>query len=216
MILLAGCGRDPLPITEIQRSLRGTPDYSIVLEDMKEEGNFFKSHYHKYKVITPDLNRVTTWRKVPDHYFQSTASLLGMSLLGMKGGKPFTAPAPPLYQYVGDSRYGTWRTGPGGQQFWSFRRDFGLYDALAVGLYPPVYRSGYDTYRKNAARHIPFYGVNKEYGTRGSHTQKTRPDFFQRQQTREMLRKTSFGERVSKRIGRTRSSVRGRSGGSGK
>ncbi|MBA4369547.1 MAG: hypothetical protein C0403_18120, partial [Desulfobacterium sp.] len=54
VLLTSGCGGkidgEP-PIEKIKVSLVNVPTYSIILEDMKEEGNFFKTYFHKYRIV---------------------------------------------------------------------------------------------------------------------------------------------------------------------
>ena len=38
------------PLERLNRELSQFPEYSIILEDMKEEGNFFKDYFHRYKI----------------------------------------------------------------------------------------------------------------------------------------------------------------------
>ena len=39
------------PIDRLQKELANYPEYSIILEDMKDEGNFFTDSFHSYKVV---------------------------------------------------------------------------------------------------------------------------------------------------------------------
>ena len=48
-LLLYGCGKPPSPIDMIRTALKGVSTFSIILDDMKEDGNFFKTYYHKYQ-----------------------------------------------------------------------------------------------------------------------------------------------------------------------
>ncbi len=48
---LHGCAGRRLPIDIIKKELRDVPSYSIDLEDMDETGTFFKSYYHKYRIV---------------------------------------------------------------------------------------------------------------------------------------------------------------------
>lgn len=214
--LLSACGQEVLPLVDIQKSLSSVPTYSIVLSDMKEEGNFFSSFYHKYKIVTPDLNRETVWREVPRQYYEQNQSLLGMALAGMKDGEPLGIPVPAAYMYVGDPRYGSWRMDPGGREIWAFNPGNALFDELDIDLHYPITRSYYDGYRNARTQKVPFFGLNKEYGTDGSVTQKAKPDFFQRRMAKAQAQSASFTEKFSSRIGRTRTTARSRSGSSGK
>ncbi|WP_124327107.1 hypothetical protein [Desulfonema ishimotonii] len=216
LFLCCGCGNGELPIREIQASLRNVPEYAILLEDMKEEGNFFKDYYHKYRVVRGEAARQTDWLAVPDDYYRANAGFLGMALLSRKSGEMISSAVPPGYLYVGDNRYGQWQADRSGRTFWAFNRGRPLFDELDIDLKLPVYRTDYNTYRKSASRRVPYYGPKHEYGTSGTVTQKKKPTFYQRRMAKAQTANASFGEKVSKRIGRTRTNFRGRSGGRGK
>ena len=215
-IVAAGCADDKNPLKDIENSLKNTGDYSIILEDMKEEGNFFKKYYHKYKIVKSDKSDTTTgWLEVTEDFFRASAPLLGMTIAGMAGDKRLAAAVPPGYQYVGNRRYGRWRTDHLGRSFWIFNSRmpyFGTYYSNK-----PIYRNSYRHYKRTAAkRKTPYFGSKNEFGTNGSFTKKTKRSFFARRMAKERARKASFSQRVGRRIGRTRTNFRGRSGGWGK
>ena len=60
-----GCGRPRPPLEEIRNDLKGLPTYSVILDDMKEQGTFFKDYFHKYRIITEEKTAKTDWVKVP-------------------------------------------------------------------------------------------------------------------------------------------------------
>ena len=216
LMLLAGCSPDPTPLGDIEDALKNARSYSVILEDMKEEGNFFKDYYHKYRIVQDDKINTTDWLKVPEDVYRANEALLGMTIAGKKDGEELPAAAPPGYQYVGDSRYGRWQTDSSGRTFWAFAGGMALGRMLDSGRYPPIYRSDYDAYRSYSSRKTPYFGRGNEYGTFGTVTQKSRPDFYARRMAREAQKKSSFLKKVSERTGRTKTNFRGRSGGTGK
>jgi len=216
VLFLYGCGGGDLPVEKIKKALKDTPAYSIVLEDMKEEGNFFKKYYHKYRVIREEQAGTTDWMEVPEDYFQTNQAFLGMSVAVKKEGETSSTVSPPGYQYVGNSRYGHWRTDHRGNSFWEFYGKYALFSSLFGGWYRPIYRSDFDMYQQYRARNVPYFGRNNEYGTNGSVSRKNKPDFFARRTTAERMKKASFKDRVARRTGRTRTGFRGRAGGIGK
>jgi len=211
-----GCGSDELPIKEIQNELKNVPHYSVILNDMKEEGNFFKEYLHQYRVVQPNLSWNKEWVEVPEKYYQSTASLLGMALIGKNGNELLTTPFPPSFQYVGDERYGSWQSDNAGSMLWAFNRGTPLFGELDIDLHPPIYKKDYSAYTHSKSQKIPFFGLNKQYGTSGSFTKKMNPDFFSRYVARQNIKTASFASKFSERIGRTKTSFRGRSGSGGK
>ncbi len=211
-----GCGPGEPPLTEIQRKLADKQTYSIVLENMKQEGTFFKNYFHQYQIATPEKTWATGWLEAPKDFYQRYAMYLGMAVAGKKEGEPLMAAAPPGYQYVGDPRYGRWRSGRGGE-YWAFNRNTPLYDEIEIDNdFPHIYRSDYRKYRSSHSKGVPYFGGKGQFGTRGSYTKKAKPTFFQRQKAKASMKNASFSDKVSKSIGRSRSGYRGRSGSRGK
>ena len=230
VILLAGCGSKPRPPLEaINAYLKDVPSYSVILDDMREEGNFSKKYFHRYKVLLEDpetkgkpagnmKDPTTDWMEVPKEWYQQNLPYLGMVIFSKKDGKIDQSVVPPGYQYVGDPRYGSWATDSRGNSFWAFYGQYALLSSLLGGR--PIYRDDYREYNDYRSRGQTYYGParggTRQYGTGGSVTRQQKPDFFSRRMKQEQVRKSSFGQKVNNRIGRTRTSVRGRSGGVGK
>lgn len=210
------CGNDELPIKSIQKELNNVPHYSVILNDMKEEGNFFKEYLHQYKVVQPNLSWKKDWVKVPKQYYQSTAGLLGMALLAKKENEIIDTAFPPAFQYVGDTRYGSWKPDNSGNMLWAFSRGVPLFRELDIDIHPPVYKKDYSAYTKSKTKKVPFLGLNKQYGTSGTFTKKIKPDFFARHKAKQSIKAASFTTKVSSRIGRSKTNFRGRSGSGGK
>ncbi len=217
ILFVNGCNSGgELPVERLKKSLKHSTDYSIILEDMKESGNFIPSYSHKYRIINGEQNSVTSWLQVPEKYYRKTSSLLGMAIAGKADGKEINSAAPPGYQYVGNSKYGQWRQDHRGSSFWEFYGKYALFSTLLGTWNRPIYRNDYQSYRNNRSQGNHFFGRNNQYGTNGSVTKKNKPNFYARKQARQKMRTSSFNNRVSKRIGRTRTGFRGRAGGFGK
>ena len=225
-VIAAACGRSTV-VEKLQDDLEAYPEYSIILEDMKEEGTFFNDYYHKYKTIYGEKadgdslayrTEITDWQKVRDKEYDKLAPYLGMVVASKSpDGEVSDTPQPPGYQYVGDSRYGQWRTDSHGNSFWEFYGKFALMSHLFGMMGGPVYRNDYNDYRRYRNSGRPYYGKNNSYGTNGTLTKKTNPTFFQRKQATEAARKQSFSNRVKQRTRRSNmSGVRSRSRGFGK
>jgi hypothetical protein len=209
---LISCGqpKDPLPQIHQDIKTKGTSTYSIVLSDMQAEGNFIKNYSHSYRVITPKQKFSYGPLDVPKKMFDYYRPYLGMTIWSQKDGEGGQNLAPPGYAYVGDPRYGQWRTDSSGRSFWMFYGQYRLLSDL-LGLGGRVYRGQYDRYRGYRSQNRPYYGPNQNYGTNGTITRKQYPDFFQRQQSRARTTSTSFSNKVNQRIGRSRTVTRGRS-----
>ena len=232
LIFIAGCSSEKLPIDKIKKNLSGIDTYSIILEDMKEEGSFSPSFFHKYRVITPDSGHVTPWLQVDEDYYQLNSGFLGMTLVNKKEGGLNDKVSPPGYEYVGDSNYGQWRQDSSGNSFWEFYGKYALLSHLMGGWYRPVYRYDYNMYRDYARSNRVYYGhrdrnrnsgsssgfgSKRKYGSSGSVTKSAKPDFFERRKARETSFQQKFKNNLNQKIGRTKTSdFRGKAGRIGK
>jgi hypothetical protein len=217
-LLNCGCGGGggQLPLDQIKATLKDIPTWTILLEDMKEEGNFVKSYYHKYRVVDEKEGWTTNWLEVPKSYYQTNERFLGMALASKKEDGEVTGVAPPGYAYVGDPRYGQWKDDGSGGSFWEFYGKYALLTSLLGGWYRPIYRPDFDMYGRYRSQNIPYYGRNNRYGTSGSIVRQKKPDFYARRMAKERAKRSSFKDKVAKRTGRTRTGYRSRGGGWGK
>lgn len=215
--LLSSCSsRRELPLASIQRQLKNVDSYTVILDDMDEDGFFSKTYRHKYKIVTAEESRETEWFEVPQDYYVKHEPFLGMAVLSKKDGELDNNVSPPGYSYVGDSRYGRWKDNGSGGSFWEFYGKYRLFSDFMGGWFKPINRSDYQTYTDYSSRRQPYYGRNNEYGTNGYTAKSYKPDFFERRMSRQKASSTSFGDRVNSRVGRTKTTFRGRSGGFGK
>ncbi len=215
LLLFLGCAAQP-PLERLKAQLASAPEYSIVLEDMKEEGVFFPTYYHKYRVVQGDQTWTTDWLEVSESVYRNHENFLGMTLASKGPDGETTTPHPPGYDYVGNPKYGQWRTDSSGRSFWEFYGQYALLrDLLGLGG-RVIYRNDYDLYQTYRNQNRPYYGPNREYGTRGTLTRQTKPSFFERRRAREMIRRERFLQKFRRRVGRSRSPFRARGFGFGK
>ncbi|MCG8604027.1 hypothetical protein MJD09_03380 [bacterium] len=226
-LLLLACG-SASSLERVKRDLNRYPEYSIILEDMREEGNFFKDYYHRYKVVYGQKaksgdeleyqNELTDWYKVDKKEYEKYANNLGMVLVSKsKDGKISDVAQPPGYQYVGDQRYGQWRRDSGGNSFWEFYGKYAFFSHMFGMFSRPIYRNDWDNYSDYRSRGRPYYGNNRQYGTNGTHTKRTHKTFHDRQLRKDAARKARFSQRVQQRTRRSNmSGARSRSRGFGK
>lgn len=218
---LGGCSSPPDPLSNLERQFANYPEYSVLLEDADTSGTFFKTNHHRYKVITGQEDsatgemaystQVTDWYPVEKDLNAKLLPLLGMVVLSKTAEGVSRTPFPPGYQYVGNSRYGNWRTDSEGREYWDYHP---RYSSVWLPLYP-IYRTDWSGYRTARSSNRPYYGRTPTgsslYGRDGSVTKTTHRSFFERQQTRQAARKSGFAEKASRRVGRS-SSSRSRSG----
>lgn len=213
----------PSQLDRLARDLDRYPEYSIILEDMKEEGNFFDDYYHRYKLIRAERNgapdsliyksELTDWLRVHQREYEKYDQYLGMVIASktLENEQNF-AQHPPGYQYVGDPRYGAWRTDESGNSFWEFYGKYALMSSLFGMMTRPVYQNDWEGYRGSRTRGRPYFGRNREFGTNGTQTKETHKNFFERRLERDRLAKERFSQKVQNRVRRSNmSKVRSRS-----
>ncbi len=230
VIIFTACGSQS-PLDRLQKELDQFPEYSILLQDMRQDGSVFPKYLHRYKLVyaTPDPNKpdslvflsnMTNWMEVSEQYYKDNQNYLGMVLASKsRDGKTSNDKFPPGYQYVGNPQYGQWRQNSDGTSFWEFYGKYALMSQV-FGLLGggPIYRNDWNTYRDYRASNRPYYGKNNRYGTFGTATKKTNPNFFQRKQVRQQTQRSNFLNKFKSRVNRgTQSTYRSRSfGGFGK
>ncbi len=220
LLFLNGCGSAPAPekdpLTEIKKTLAKETTYSVVLEDMKEEGTFSKSHFHKYLVVLPEDSWQTDWTPVSEEYYNKSLELMGMTILTKKDGVYDNVAAPPGYGFVGDPNYGQWKEGSNGSSFWEFYGKYALISNLFGGWYHPIYRTDFDGYHKYKQSKKPYFGSKNQYGSSGHIVKQKKPNFYASRMNSVNKQKSDFTNKVNSKIGRTKTSMRSRSGGKGK
>lgn len=206
LVVLAtvGCDTTP-PLDRLQVELEQYPEYSVTLQDMREDG-----YYHQYGVVigepqssSDDLvfrDSILDWQEVGRNSYDQYREHLGMVILS-KGpdGVVDRNQHPPGYQQVGNERYGQWRNDGGGRSFWEFYGQYALLSHMVGGFGRPIYRNDWGGYQSARGRGQTYYGPGGEYGSNGSVTRQTNPNFFRRQQARQAASSRSFGDRVRSR-----------------
>ena len=67
-LLFQGGGVAQNPVKKIQSELKGEKEYAIILNDMRERGNFFPSYYHQYRVDAGERKSVRPFVEVDKSY----------------------------------------------------------------------------------------------------------------------------------------------------
>ncbi|MBL4716663.1 MAG: hypothetical protein COC01_01000 [Bacteroidetes bacterium] len=216
LLFIVSCGgRDFVksPVDEYITQFVDEQNFAIILEDMDVEGTFFKTYKHRYQVILEDsdgkpLDTKSEWKEVGEKFFWHNEGNLGMTLCYRKDGKLEKNVSPPGYQYVGNSKYGEFRTN-NGTSFWAFYGQYMFMSHMFGMMNRPIYRNDYNTYRSGYYGSKGYYGPktggNHKYGTNSAGTRKSRPGFFNRRANR-----TGWGS------SRGRSGFGGRGSGFGK
>ncbi|WP_103866631.1 hypothetical protein [Aquimarina sp. I32.4] len=218
--IITGCGTKKFKKTPLDNYIvenSNEEEFSVILEDMDVEGTFFKTYKHKYRIIKHEDDKpyeeATDWVEVDEKFFLKHEDNLGMVVLEKQGqGKISKAASPPGYRYVGDSRYGEWRTN-NGVSFWGFYGQYMFMNQMFGMMSRPVYRRDYQTYSSGGyygkrSYYGPKTGNKSLYGTNSAQTRKSRPNFFSRRASRSGWSSSSSS--------RSRSGSRSRSSGFGK
>ncbi len=213
LALLVSACQPRNPVVRLQKELDRFPEYAIILNDMRSEGNFFTDYYHQYKIVTNRAEDTAAheqvlgdWQRVSTSFYRRHFNDLGMVLAAKTvGGAKSNIPQPPGYQYIGNQRYGRW-VERDGMSFWEFYGKYALISSVFGMLHRPYYRRDYDVFRDHQRRGRSYYGTRNEFGSRGTETRKRHANFFQRRQRRENLRRQAFSRRVSGRATRSHSS----------
>ena len=213
LLILVGCGEKD-PVRNLSRDLERYPEYSLMVDDTRIEGSLFPDYALRFQVLTASGSRATgrdtilyeerktDWYPVSEDIFYRYENYVGMviaskSMDGQRSGANQAHPSG--YQYVGNSHYGSW----GGGGFWQFYGQYAMMSHMMGGH--RVGRGDYDDYRRTRGRGSPYYGPVKggrpTFGARGTVTEKTRPQFYQRKQNRRQ----AFSGQAKNRMGRATS-----------
>ncbi len=212
--LLAAAACDTqTPLERLQAQLETYPEYSVILQDMDED-LFGYSHQYQVVVGQPQAGSdelayreaLLDWQQVDSGTYERYRPFLGMVILSKSpGGNVDQDAHPPGYQQVGDERYGQWRQDSSGRSFWEFYGQYALLSHIMGGFGRPIYRDDWNGYQQSRGRGQTYYGPSapgggRTYGTNGTTTRQSNPDFFRRQQARQAAQSRSFGQRVSSRM----------------
>ena len=212
LAVTTACGRAPDPVQQVSRDLERYPEFSVLIEDLRVEDGFFPDYFLRLRILTGSgqrvagkdtlvyEERVTEWQEVPEEVMARYQHYLGMVVasktLDGKRSTPGQA-HPPGYQYVGNSQYGSW----GGGGFWQFYGQYAFMSQMLGGH--RIGRGDYDDYRRNRERGRPHFGPTSQgkqtFGTAGTQTQKTRPNFYQRYRQRSAGSGRGFTSRTTSR-----------------
>lgn len=149
-----------------------------------DSGEFYVSQlpakfFHKYMIVENGEKKETGWMEVSDAYFEQNEDHLGMDLeakpFGYYNDETIKVAAPAGMAYVGNPKYGSWKSDGHGGSFWEFYGKYRLFsDLLGPDRY---YRTDYDDWHANYRGRKPYYGETKEEKDRfgsGSATSQTR------------------------------------------
>ena len=180
-LAFSGCGGFSSPVEKLQKELAGEKEYAIILNDMREEGNFVSSYYHQYRIDKGETKDIRPFVEVSETYYKKNEPYLGMALTAKTpDGEVTTTPFPNGYQYVGNPEYGQWRQNDSGGSMWEFYGKYMLISQVMNWAGYGLSRNHYSNYANSRMSGRPYFGANKQYGTNGSVTKKQKPNFYAR------------------------------------
>ncbi|MEC7275584.1 MAG: hypothetical protein VXV96_04620 [Bdellovibrionota bacterium] len=146
---------------------------SIVLTDAFDAGFLIKTYYLKLKIVHGFKQPETLVVRTNKKFYNENKDNVGMSLFRRmeRENKESLTPLPPGSIYVGDPAFGAWRYHNSGERRWHFHR---VYRHFARQFYWGDYRPNYDFFEKlkiHQKNEQPFYGLNGEFGTKGTLTE---------------------------------------------
>ena len=210
-LIFSGCGGFNNPVEKLQQELAQEKEYAIILNDMREEGNFVTSYYHQYRIDKGDIKDIRPFVEVSEPYYKKNEAFLGMALTAKTpDGKVTNTPFPNGYQYVGNPEYGRWRQNDSGGSMWEFYGKYMLMSQVMNWAGFGMSRNHYGSYNDSRMNRQPYFGANRQYGTNGSVTKKQKPSFYSRKATQRAQSQSRFNNKVSQRMGRSKSSFRNR------
>ncbi len=211
-LLLSSCGDGGSdPVARFQKELQAEPQYSVILNDMREDGNFVSSYFHQYRVDIGETQDVRPFVEVSEDIYKKYEPFLGMVLLSKnEKGEVSDTPQPNGLQYVGNPQYGAWREDRNGDSIWEFYGKYMLMSQVMNWAGMGMGRGHYNDYRSNLQSGQPYFGANREYGTAGTVTKKQKPDFYKRRSARKSASTSRFKDKVDRRIGRSKNTFRSR------
>ncbi|SEC88690.1 hypothetical protein SAMN04489761_3871 [Tenacibaculum sp. MAR_2009_124] len=205
IVIVSSCSSKPKPkfvkspLDNIITKYIDKDNYSVILSDMDYKEATDK-YFHKYRVLieeTPprltkeqlkdtissptDVKIINTdWKEVSPIIFEEYQNDLGMTVLSKKNGKLDKNSSPAgVNNYVGNPRYGEWRTNSSGSSFWAF---YGRYRLFSDLFFRPSYGYGYgygyprrdwNDYNRNYRSKKSYYGGSNEYGTKSKSNKNT-------------------------------------------
>jgi len=225
LLFLSSCGGKKFeknPLDELIKDMTDVESFTILLYDMDAEGIIFKEYQHQYRIIKEvdsiPTEETTTWMQVPERFFRQNENNMGMEIVSKVDGKVSKQVAPPGFSnYVGNERYGEWRS-QGGSSFWHFYGQYAFMSSMFHMMAYPVRRSHYGDYRGSYhGTGRPYYGPRTSgggyaYGTNSNYNRTTKPRSRWNNNFRSRVRSST--SRSGSRYGG--SSPRSRGGGFGK
>jgi hypothetical protein len=156
-------------VTELEPLIEYRPA-SIILTNIHKKGFLFKSYYLQLRIVYPNYPAVDLIVKTKKKFAEINEKYLGMSIYQIdESGSVKALAMPPGMIFVGNRTIGKW-VRKEKKSYWEFYR---AYDHLPEELGWMKFEPSIDFYQRALEKYRefePFYGLEKEFGLKGSVT----------------------------------------------
>lgn len=161
--------------------LIGRGPVSVILTDVHSTGFLIKTYYHKYKIVYGYQTYEEMITRTSSQFRSKHSDHIGLSIFRRyEDGVTDHTPLPPGSIFIGDKNFGNWVKNKFGVTMWKFYRSN---RHLPIYLGWNKFRPTKDFYQEIRSRLVdqrPFFGFNDEFGTAGSITRTSFPNFFKK------------------------------------
>lgn len=172
--------------------VQGAP-VSVILTDIHSTGFLIKTYYHKYKLVYGFQSYEEMIVRTSGLFNEKHKKHIGMEIFRrFEDLREEYNALPPGAIFIGDKHFGYWKLAPSGQREWEFYRVYRtIPEYLGWGEWRPD-ADFFSLMNAHISQSKPFYGPNQEFGSSGSITQKSFPNFFTKHQTKPINLKQFF------------------------
>lgn len=164
---------------------------TVILIDTHATGFLIKTYYQKYRVISGYDNVEELIVRTSREFAKKNMKHIGLSLYRKSEIVEEFLPLPPGSLYLGNREFGDWKKRKkDGSTYWKFNKVFKNFPKyLGWGSFRPD-MDFFQEMRSSVSLNKPFYGVNQEFGTQGTITKKSFPNFFREERMKKVDMKT--------------------------
>lgn len=165
----------------LKNDLKKTPS-SVILVDMYNTGFLIKTYYHKYRYIYNFESFEEKTVRTSSHFYNKNKDNIGMSILRKLSLNSYeTIPLPPGTLFLGDKSFGYWKKEKNTEKkYWSFFRSFKNLPHFFGLNNKKIYLEHYNEMKLMVKKNMPYYGLSKEFGTKGEYSSKVFTDYHNR------------------------------------
>jgi hypothetical protein len=184
-------------------------DIDLILVDMKDERG---KYYHKYQRIVGPKAKNTGWMQVSRKMFMAHQNHLGMTLYSKPSGvmhdDSIVLASPPGYVYLGNPKYGKWKTKGSGKSKWKFHDKYAYMKPLFFAAGLAATYAAWKMYREYRKKRRVFYGMGGViwYGTRSARNRRRYKHYYKRKARRARRARRSGSRRSGRSSRRSRRS----------